>query len=166
MGNCFGRTAATSDTPAPKDRSCTASRDAPRQTDLINVKTIRPPPSHPVGGATVSPRAEPIIETSNRERHAPSSSRPQGVPVRKSISAQPLSQSGSPASSLHPVARAMSEFGPPPDANPENMARKQSRSTREINKVVNDNGHQRFTSTVRTLLSDDTRYAPRRRLIL
>ncbi len=123
------------------------------------------PPPQPVGGTTVSPRAEPITETSNRERRAPSSYRPQGVPVKKSISAQPLPQSGSPASSLHPVARAMSEFGPPPDANPENMARKQSRSTREINKVVNDNGHQRFTSTVRTLLSD-TRYAPRRRLIL
>jgi hypothetical protein len=138
----------------------------PVSSPFRNEGTHVSPPSQPVGGTTVSPRAKPIIETSNRERRAPSSYRPQAVPVKKSISAQPLPQSGSPVSSLHPVARAMSEFGPPPDANPENMARKQSRSTQEINKVVNDNSHQRFTSTVRTLLSDNTRYAPRRRLIL
>ena len=146
--------------PAPPPRAVPVSSSFPNEGMHVS------PPSQPVGGTTVSPRAEPIMEISNRERRAPSSYRPQTVPVKKSISAQPLSRSGSPASSLHPMARAMSEFGPPPDANPENVARNESRSTRGTNKVVDDNGHQRFTSTVRTLLSDNTRYAPRRRLIL
>ena len=128
-------------------------------------------------GGTVNPIGRPSIETPkywsyeyNVTKRTPYSYH--SVPDERSTATQPLSQSVLPAAfslAMPRATTAASVSGPSSNAKCENIQRKQSRSTRRTNKnkvqAANDDGHQKFTPTARTILSDDIRYAPRCYLI-
>ena len=124
-------------------------------------------PSQRLAGVTTYPPAQHKTETPkhqphehNRKRHAPSAFQPPSI--KKSVSAQPLSRSGLPAPSSPPLAKAVSASGSGPEAEFRNRPRGHSPSTQGTSKapVAGDDGNQRFPSTVRTVLSDNSRYAP------
>ena len=96
----------------------------------------------------------------NRTGHAPSAYR--SVPLEKSISAQPLSQSGLPAPSSHNMARTMSASGPAPGAGSRDRPRIHPSATLGTKQaqVAGGDDNQQFTSTLRTVLSHQNRYAP------
>jgi hypothetical protein len=161
------------DVPPPPRNGDTAPEPRPPQ------RVVVAPPSHSEGipvssqsqdvaGLTTYPPAQMNMETSGYRTHeysggwrAPSSFR--AIPVDRSMSAQPLSQWGSPTTtqSSRAMARTMSASGLPSEAKTEDTLRKPARSTHGVNKarVTNDSGHQRFPSIVRTILSDNLRYA-------
>jgi hypothetical protein len=87
--------------------------------------------------------------------------------VHRSMSAQLLSQSGLGASSSHAMARTMSASEFSSDTKSKDIPRKHPRSTPGTNNVhgAEDNGHRRFSSTVRTVLPDNLRYVSRRCLV-
>jgi hypothetical protein len=106
----------------------------------------------------------------DRKRGAPSSYRP-AHPVKRSISAQPLSQSELAAPSSHSMVSNMSEFESSSNPKSKDISRKLPRSsTLGTNRVhgAEDNGHRQrqFPSTVRTVLSDNLRYVPKCCLII
>jgi len=137
----------------------------PASPSSHNEGTTVSSPSRHIAGMTTYPPAHRKIETSkyqphehNRTGHAlsayPSPS------IKKSMSAPHLSRSGLPASSS-PLTRAMSASGSGLEAESRSRPREHPQSTRRTNKVpvANDDGNQRFPSTVRTVLSGNSRYA-------
>jgi len=144
---------------------------------LQNHDTARVPEPPPVavpaspsthnGETVVSSPGQPKIRTSssqphehNRSGRAPSAYRP--VPLKKSMSAQLLSHSGTPAPSSHHMARTMSASGPAPDAGSRDRPRKHPSTTQRTNQaqVADGDDNQQFTSVLRTVLSHQNRYAP------
>jgi len=112
-------------------------------------------------------RGQPKIGTSRSQPHehngtgrVPSAYRP--VPLKKSMSAQLPSQSGTPAPSSHSMARTMSASGPAPGAGSRDRPRKHPPTTQRTNQaqVADGDDNQQFTSTLRTVLSRQNRYAP------
>lgn len=97
----------------------------------------------------------------NRTGRAPTAYRP--VPLKKSISAQLLSQSGTPAPSSYTMARTMSASGSAPAARPRDRPRKHPPTTQGTNQaqVADGDYNQVFTSTLRTVFSHQNKYAPR-----
>ena len=139
----------------------------PAPTSFHNEGTPDSSPSQRIVGVPAYPPAQHKAETPkyqphehNRKRPAPSAYQP--PPIKQSMSAQPLSRSGLPTSSPRPLARAMSASGSGPEAGFRNRSRDHSPSTLGTSKapVAGDDGNQRFPSTVRTVLSDNSRYAP------
>jgi len=120
-------------------------------------------------GTLVSSPAQPKIGTSSSEPHehnrtgrAPSAYRP--VPLKKSMSAQLLSHSGTPTPSSHTtgMVRTMSASGPAPGAGPRDRPRKHPPTTQGTSQaqVADGDDNQLFTSALRTILSHQNRYAP------
>ena len=151
--------------------------DAHLSRPLRNRDTARVPEPPPVAvppspsihneGTLVSSQGQPKIGTLRSQPHehngtgrAPSAYRP--VPLKKAMSAQLLSQSGTPAPSSHSMARTMSASGPAPGAGSRDRPRKHPPTTQRTNRaqVADGDDNQQFTSTLRTVLSRQNRYAP------
>jgi hypothetical protein len=124
-------------------------------------------PSTHNGRPLVASPAQPNIRTSSsqphehdRTRHAPSAY-PSG-PLKKSMSTQLLPQSALPASSSHIITRTMSASGLAPGAGSRNTPRRHPSTNLGTNhvQVADDEDNQQFTSTLRTVLSSQKRYAP------
>jgi hypothetical protein len=141
----------------------------PASPSTYNETTLVSSPSQRIVGVTAYPPAQPEIGTwtqssqpheHDRTRRAPFAYRPAPSPLKKSTSAQLLSQSGTPIPSSHPMARTMSMSGPAPGSGSRDT-RKQPSTTLGINQaqVVDGDDNQQFTSTLRTVLSYQSRYA-------
>jgi hypothetical protein len=105
---------------------------------------------------------------SDVKRHIPSSYR-STPPVKRSMSAQALSQSGLAGPSSRSMARTTSGSESSSDPKSKDISRKLPRSfTLGTNRVhgAEHNGHPQFPSTVRTVLSDGLRCVPRHYLII
>jgi hypothetical protein len=132
-------------------------------------------PSQGGGVVAVSPPAQPNVEASmsrphesDVKRHIPSSYR-STPPVKRSMSAQALSQSGLAGPSSRSLARTTSGSESSSDPKSKDISRKLPRSfTLGTNRVhgAEDNRHAQFPSTVRTVLSDGLRCVPRHYLII
>ena len=138
----------------------------PASPSFHNEGTTVPSPSRHIAGMTTHSPTHHKIETPkyqphkhNRTRLAPSAY--ESPSIKKSISADPLSRSGLPASSSHPLTRAMSASGSGSGPEAESSRpREHPRSTRRANTapVADDDGNQRFPSIVQTVLSGNSRY--------
>jgi len=134
----------------------------PASPSSHNGGTLVSSPSRHVAGRTTYP---PKIETPKYQSHEHIGTRPapsayQSPSIKKSTSAQPLSRPGLPASSSHPLTRAMSASGSGPEAEPRSKPREHP-STRRANTapVAGADVNQRFPSIVQTVLSGNSRYA-------
>jgi hypothetical protein len=168
------RPAPSSYHPAPIDRSISAQpqsqsrlppRAVPASSPFHNDGMSLSSPSQRVEGMSVSPPAQLDVETSQSrpyEHGRPSSYR--STSISRSRSAQPLSHWGPPAPSSPPVAGTMLASRLPPDLQSENLPRKSTLETKEVY-IAKDDGHRRFPPMVRTVLSNNLRYAPKRCLI-
>ena len=142
------------------------NHDTARVPDPPPVAVPASPSTHNAGTLVSSP-GQPKIRTSSTQPHehnrigrAPSAYRP--APLKKSMSAQLLSQSGTPAPSSHNMARTMSASGPAPGAGSRDRSRKHLPTTQGSNQaqVADGDDNQQFTSTLRTVLSHQNRYVP------
>ena len=131
-----------------------------------NERTLVSSPSQRIAGVTAYPPAQPEIGTSSsqprehgRTRRAASAFRT--APLKKSTSAQLLSQSGTPIPSSQPMTRTMSASGPPPATGSRDRPRKHPSTILGTNQAQAADGddNQQFTSTLRTVLSHQNRYA-------
>ena len=139
--------------PPPYKSSTTPALKSPKRSKLASSSTHKEEtlvslPSQRGGGMGASPLYCP-------------------TPVNRLMYAQPLSQSGLAAASTLSMAGTMSASGLSSDTKSKDIPRKHPLSTPGTTKVhvAEDNGYRRFPSTVRTVLSDNIRYAPRRCLI-
>ena len=139
----------------------------PTSPSSYNEGTPVSSPSRHIAGRTTYPPAHHKIETPKYQSHehigtTPAPSAYQSPSIKKSTSAQPLSRSGLPASSSHPLTRGMSASGSRPEAESRSRPREHPRSTRRANTapVADADGNQRFPSIVQTVLSGISRYAP------
>ena len=142
-------------------------RAVPVSPSIHNEKALVSSPSQHIAGLTAYLPAQPAIGTSSsqphehdRTRRAPSAYR--SAPLKKSTSAQLLSQSGTPTPSTHSMARTMSAPGPAPGAGSRDRPRKHLPTTLGTNQaqVADGDDNQQFTSTLRKVLSHQNRYAP------
>jgi len=134
-----------------------------------NEGTLVSSPSRHIAVRTAYPPAHHKIEIPKYQPHEHNGTRPapsacQSPSIKKSTSAQPLSRSGLPAISSHPLTRAMSASGsgPGPEAESRSRPREHPRSTRRANTapVADDDGNPRFPSIVQAVLvSGSSRYA-------
>ena len=142
-------------------------RAVPVSPSIYNERTLVSSPSQSIAGLTAYPLAQSAIGTlssrppeHDRTRCAPSAYR--SAPLKKSTSAQLLSQSGTPTSSSHPMARTMSASGLAPGAGSVDRLRRYPSITLGTNQaqVPDGDDNQQLTSTLHTVLSHQNRYAP------
>jgi hypothetical protein len=135
----------------------------PASPSTYNETTLVSSPSQRILRVTAYPPAQPEIGTwtqssqpheHDRTRRAPSADRYPPSRIKRSMSAQPIRSS-------HPMARIMSTSGPAPGGGSRDRPRKQPSTTLGINQaqVVDGDDNQQFTSTLRTVLSHQSRYA-------